>query len=366
MDTSGGTGQGAEAAEALRRLDGVIDQVRGWETPIPSDLAAFKLHENAVEYQEGPHAPLVGPLPPRGPATGLVIQRGRVVGQWGTPDRPDVAFSVTKTALSVVAGLAVADGLIDDLDRPVAERVALDAFATDWNRGITWRHLLTLTSEWSGSLWGIPDSIDWHRTVPKRPDDPPKGTWRVRQSPGSHWEFNDVRVNVLALALTRLVGEDLGDVLRRRVLDPLGAVDPWSWHGYTGSGIVIGDRSVPVVAGGGHWGGGLQISARDLGKLGQLHLARGRWNGDALLPDSWFDSIREATPQRPDFGLMWWTNRRGTIPALSEQAIWGSGIANLIVVEPAHDAVIVLRWYDVSRRDEILARILGALDGAAP
>ncbi len=120
-----------------------------------------------------------------------------------------------------------------------------------------------------------------------------------------------------------------------------------------------------MVAGGGHWGGGLVISAWDLARLAALHLARGRWGRQRLVSDSWFDRIRETTRQRPDFGLMWWNNREGTIPALSRRAIWGSGIANLLVADPARDLVIVLRWYDVLRRDDLLQRITEAVDAGA-
>ena len=72
---------------------------------------------------------------------------------------------------------------------------------------------------------------------------------------------NDVRVNLLALALTRLFRESLGGVLRREVMDPIGASDTWEWHGYANSIVEIDGRPVESVSGGAHWGGGLWMSA---------------------------------------------------------------------------------------------------------
>ena len=68
-------------------------------------------------------------------------------------------------------------------------------FETPHNRRITWNHLLRQTSDWEGTLWGKPDWAD-------RPGDKPQ-EWltRKRNAPGTSYKYNDVRVNVFALAL---------------------------------------------------------------------------------------------------------------------------------------------------------------------
>lgn len=355
---------GSSASEifvADSRLDPVIDLVSGWETHLPVDIASFKLDENLAEYEEGAHGRLVGPLPPRGPATGLVLHRGEIAGYWGEPARADTAFSVTKGALSVLTGLALSRGLIASLDDAVHRSVDSGVFSEAPNSAVTWRHLLTMTSEWRGTLWGIPDSIDWNRTVPKRPDAPKKGTPRQTFNPGEYWEFNDVRVNVLAFALTVLFRENLEDVFRSEIMKPAGASDNWHWHGYDTSTVAIAGREIPVVAGGGHWGGGLIIPAFDLARLALLHARQGLIDSRTIVPHTWFRQVGVPSSLNPSFGLMWWTNANGAIPALSGEAIWGSGISNLVVADPVKDLVVVLRWYDVTRRDDILARIATAL-----
>ena len=98
--------------------------------------------------------------------------------------------------------------------------------------------------------------------------------------PGTRFAYNDVRTNLLSLALDARPRPRPGDVLRERVMEPIGAgarlelarAAPDA-HGRRRGG------EVPVVTGGSHWGGGLWASARDLARFGLLHLREGEWEG---------------------------------------------------------------------------------------
>ena len=127
-----------------------------------------------------------------------------------------MTHSVTKSFLSSVVGIAHDRGLIRSIDdtvrdyvppvlpyNPIAVGSKADRFAaadlitpfeTAHNRAITWNHLLRQVSDWEGTLWGKPDWAD-------RPE-PNAAQWltRPRNPPGSVYKYNDVRVNVLALA----------------------------------------------------------------------------------------------------------------------------------------------------------------------
>ena len=99
--------------------------------------------------------------------------------------------------------------------------------------------------------------------------------------PGEHWEYNDTRVNLLALAALEVARRPLPDILRERIMEPIGASDAWHWEGYENSYVDIDGEMIQSVAGGGHWGGGMFISARDQARFGLLGLHRGNWGRSA-------------------------------------------------------------------------------------
>ncbi|ANZ20548.1 Beta-lactamase [Streptomyces noursei ATCC 11455] len=126
-----------------------------------------------------------------------MVRRGTVIAAWGDPTRAEMVFSATKSVLSLVGGVAFDDGKLR-LDEPVAESVDLPQFADPHGRAITWRHLLDQTSQWEGELWGKPTWADAQSTR--------EGTESAGGPPGEGWAYNDVRVNLTALALTVLSG----------------------------------------------------------------------------------------------------------------------------------------------------------------
>ena len=75
-------------------------------------------------FEPPPHNEVLGPIRPRGGPNGLILRGGSVVARWGDTRQVDFTFSVAKSYLSLLAGIAVADGLIVELDEPVARTVA--------------------------------------------------------------------------------------------------------------------------------------------------------------------------------------------------------------------------------------------------
>src|SRR6185312_2219823 len=150
------------------------------------------------------------------------------------------------------------------------------------NGAITWRHMLHQTSEWEGTLFGKSDMIDRFRSLGAEAQGNPaqrKGSARALQAPGSYWEYNDIRVNRLSLALLRRFGRALPDVFAERIMRPIGASDTWRWHGYRNSFVDVGGAQVQSVSGGGHWGGGVFIHAEDQARIGMLMAQDGVWEG---------------------------------------------------------------------------------------
>ena len=85
---------------------------------------------------------LLGPVHARGPVSGTILIEGRPLLSWGEPDRADLTFSVAKTYLALLAGVAFDRGLLPDVDEPVGRRVRGISFDTGHNAHVTWAHLL--------------------------------------------------------------------------------------------------------------------------------------------------------------------------------------------------------------------------------
>ncbi|MCP5156578.1 MAG: serine hydrolase [Ectothiorhodospiraceae bacterium] len=356
----------ATPAEAGMRADALAAAERfalAAETPWPVELGAG-LAADPDSNEPPPWNEVLGPTRDRGGPNGLVVRGGRVVASWGDPSRVDMTFSVTKSYLAVVAGIAVGDGLIRDLDDPVRDYALDDGFESAQNRDVTWRHLLQQTSEWEGTLFGKPDLIDRNRQVGPGSDNSRKGTHRDLQPPGRFWEYNDVRVNRLSLSLLQVFRRPLPEVLRERVMDPIGASATWEWHPYRNAWVDIDGVSLPSVPGGAHWGGGLFISSEDHARVGLLVQRGGRWGDRQVLPEGWCEEMFRACPINARYGLLWWLNtgRRHypSAPATSAFAI-GAG-QSMIWVDAALDLTMVARWVDPARADALVAHVMRAFE----
>jgi len=355
-------GQAGFDAAALAEAVAFVEAAESdWPRSLFMPSGEFAL---AAFLQEAPpHSRLLGPVTPRGGPSGMILRGGRVAARWGDAARPDMTFSIAKSYLGVLAGIALDRGLIPDLDARVAETVPDDGYESAQNAPITWRHLLQLTSEWEGTLWDKSDAIDRNRQAGATAVQGGKGTARSLGRPGSHWEYNDVRVNRLSLSLLRAFREPLPAVLKREVMDPIGASATWRWDGYDNATVTIDGRPMVSVPGGGHWGGGIVISAEDHARFGLLVAQDGMWAGRRVLPAGWCGALRASPPQNPAYGLLWWLNvGHAQFPSAPERSLLALGAGmHVIWIDPDHDLVVVLRWIDKPRIDGAMQRILAAL-----
>jgi CubicO group peptidase (beta-lactamase class C family) len=324
----------------------------------------------------------IGPFSERGDPTGLIVYKGYIVAGWGEPTRCDMTHSVTKSFLSSLVGVAVDQGLIKNVNDIVADYIPpielytpgqvnrsadligqpqlLYPFASVHNKTLTWDHMLRQVSDWEGTLWGKPEWAD-------RPDaDASKWMTRKRNVPGTVYEYNDVRVNALALAATSVWRKPLPQILKQYIMDPIGASNTWRWTGYRNSWIVLDGQPVQSVSGGGHWGGGMFINAYDMARFGLLTLHRGKWNGKQLLSEQWIKQALTPTPAKTDYGYMNWFLNTDTklLPGAPATAFMHVGNGNNIVyVDPEHDLVVVIRWIsDMRSVDATIKKILESLN----
>lgn len=306
----------------------------------------------------------IGPLKPHAPANGIILRHGYIVAEWGRTHDVDMTFSVSKTFLSSVAGVAFDQRLIRNVDDRVIDYVQpTPDFLLPHNQPITWDNMLRQDSGWIGTMWGKPwwadrPSGDAYSELVKGP--PPVG---------KEWKYNDVRVNALALALTYLWKRPLPEVLKQYVADPIGMSDSWHWEGYDNSWITLDGKRIHVVSGGGHWGGGMFISARDQARLGLLGLNNGRWNGKQILSDRWVAMAKTPTGPNPGYGFCnWYLNTRQSMyPAARADSVAfiGDG-SNIIFVDYQHDIVAVVRWIDGAKMKDFVRLLVAATGDPAP
>ena len=274
----------------------------------------------------------------------VVIRFGHVVLEAHAPGtdgaRAHTLQSVTKSVGSLLAGIAVDDGVLS-LDRRVLDVygdlpdiVAVDAFKS----ALTVRHLLEMRTGmafWESPYPGSPlqqlnDSRgDWARFVLDRP---------MSAAPGTTWSYNSGGVILLGSILQRVTGAPLDRFARDRLFAPLGIVgEQWARSPYDG---------LP------HLGGGLSLAPLDAARVGYLVLRRGRWRTAQVVSASWIEgSTRTITRGvaafggRPtDYGLLWWpialTGAAGE--AWDDRVIAASGaMGQWIFVVPRHDLVVV-------------------------
>lgn len=339
-------------------LDSAVRFALGNEVKMDTDLRLANIKSYAVNARE-PNYRILGPMRDRGKPAGLIIKNGYIVSQWGDANRVDMTFSATKSYLSTVAGLAVDQKLIKSIDDKVAAYVWDDKFEGEHNAKITWRHLLTQSSDWSGCLFDVCDWADRPARTGTIDD------WRSRKlnEPGTVFKYNDVRVNLAAYALLQVWRRPLPVVLKERIMDPIGASTTWRWYGYDNSFVNIDGVMVQSVSGGGHFGGGLFINTYDHARFGLLFARKGKWKTSQLLSPEWVASVSEPSAANKAYGLLWWTNNDNHLGKLSRSVYAAEGFGgNFIVVDSEHDLVVVARWLEPNKIGELVDLVIGAIE----
>ncbi|OUJ74626.1 serine hydrolase domain-containing protein [Hymenobacter crusticola] len=338
--------------------------VAGFDSARLAEAVAFAKTQETTQMtpnfstQEEIFGKLLGPMPTSRAATnGLILRHGYIVAEWGDTQQADPTYSAAKSVLSTILGLTIDRGMIKNIQEPVANYIHDGGYDSEQNRKVTWEYHARQTSEWEGELWGKNANFIGHEAFGKGERKP-----RALQAPGTYYEYNDVRINRLALSLLRLWKRPLPDVLKTEIMDPIGASNSWRWVPYPNAVATVDGKQLPSVSGGTRWGGGLWINARDEARFGYLILRQGRWGKKQIVSSNWIKQATLPGPVGPDYGYLWWLNTTQKAwpdaPANSFAAL-GAG-SNTIWVDPTHDIVIVWRWHNGSPND-LIKRVLGAL-----
>jgi CubicO group peptidase (beta-lactamase class C family) len=338
----------AEAGFDPVKLEAAVEYARTHETNRPRDYS---------DQQRIFGRPL-GPLPAlRGGTNGLILRGGAIVAEFGDTSAVEPVYSAAKSMLSTLLGLALDRGLIEDIDGRVGDQVKDGGYDSPQNQAITWRHHATQSSEWEGTLFGKPHTFLGVEEFGEGARQP-----RAVQAPGTHYEYNDVRVNRFAISLLRVWKRPLPEVFRDEVMTPIGASTTWEWIPYRDAVVDVDGQKLPTVSGGTRWGGGVWMNSRDAARFGLLFLRRGQWGSRKVVSPTWVRDAATPSARKGDYGFLWWLNtgqrQWPSTPATSFAAVGFGG--NTIWIDPEHDLVVVWRWHQ-DNDTEFFARVVAAL-----
>ena len=352
----------ALASNMSPALQEAIQFIEKCETPWSRDTSPpWGIHE----VDPPPYNRLYGPVHGRGPVSGVIFHKHVMLAEWGQPRKADLTFSVAKTYLALLAGIAFDQGLLPDVHEPVIQKCPGIGFEGERLNRITWHHLLQQTSEWEGTCLGIPEQVDRYRWLTYQPGkaDGIKGDARPLGEPGSRFEYNDVRINQLSLALLHLFQRPLPEVFEEFFRKPLGCSDEFQWVGYEQGWTDVNGRSMMSVPGGSHWGGGVSISTRDQALIGVMLMGNGNFKGTQILSAKWLDMMQQPCDVAHYYGYLIWLNKDGAVFKDAPRSSWfalGAG-SSVTWVDPKLELVCIMRWIDAPKTNDCIAHIMRAL-----
>lgn len=279
----------------------------------------------------------------------LVLADGRtVLERYYQGEQSDYhhVWSVTKSVMSTLIGIAIAQGKLQGVEQTLVE--LLPAYASDMSpavAGTTLEQVLTMTGGFGADPGELPRVVsDWVGEILSEPLSAPGGRFHYANG-GSH---------LLSAILVQATGMSTLDYARQVLFDPLGipstpAYEPTAtgedWESFDES-FEAADFAWAVDPPGVHTGmWGLRLRAQDLARIGLMYLGNGQWQGRQVVPEGW---VREATSAQVDtgggyttsYGYQWWVTTADGAPAYAALGTAGQVLA----VVPDRDLVVVFQF----------------------
>ena len=292
---------GGRAVAVLTLAVGIVANAtaRGAEKPQPSEWTTALPEEVGID--SGPLSEMFDYLREhKVPVHSVqIVRHGKLVLDayfypYNSEMRHDVA-SVTKSVISTLIGLAIQKGFIRDVQQPVLSFFPNRPVANsdEKKQKLTLEHLLTMQAGWDcgfeakeARLFEMRRSADWLQFMLDLP---------MVAEPGTRFAYCSGNPHVLSTILSQATGTNALAFARRELFEPLG----------------IRDVAWPAdPRGNTHGWGDLQMHPRDMARLGQLFLQRGRWGRGQILSEAWVYAATRAhvarTTNRDHYGYSWW------------------------------------------------------------
>ena len=254
----------------------------------------------------------------------VVVHNGYIVAEkYYRPYKQDYlhdVYSITKSVVSALIGIAIREGYINSVDDLVLDFYLERTFENDdaLKRSITLEHLLTMSS---GLEWDWDEMVstrDWVQYVLDQP---------MYSEPGTEFYYSSGNAHVLSSIIQEASGLNACDFAQLYLFDPLGISD------------VRWNTDLDGIPKGG-WG--MAMKPRDMAKLGYLYLNQGVWDGRQVIPAEWIEASTERHIQVPEplepwdlyMGYLWWLHEDGPYAAHGTKG-------QFIYVIPELDLVVV-------------------------
>lgn len=263
------------------------------------------------------------------------------------------AFSVSKSVISALIGIAIDEGYIESVDDPFTTYIPeLRGKGLD---KITIKHLLMMTSGLKFKKGGMPwddETILYY--VPNLKEYVLSHLVEEEQ-PGKHFHYNNYNTLLLGIILERATHKTISEYLEGKIWKPLGMEYPAIW---SMNSEEDGFESTPS---------GLNARAIDFAKIGKLFLYEGSWNGKQVISKKWIrDSVIPLDNVADDYypqyvkerniyyKYQWWGHQIG----VDEYNYFASGhLGQLIYICPKKKIIIIRfgketgnighGWYDI-------------------
>lgn len=242
-----------------------------------------------------------------------------------------ISMSVAKSFVSALVGILVDDGKVRSIDDPISDYIRVEkGSAYD---GVSIRDVLLMSS---GGRWNE-DYSDPQSDVQQLLDasrgdlDGFVASAATEREPGTLCRYNSADTQALGALVRAASGQSLSAFMQERLVEPLGFEQPGYWW--------IDELGVEAAF------GGLNLTARDFARLGELYRNRGVSNGSRVLSEEWIDSSTTVTAPQCDpavsdlgigYGFQWW------LPVNDHGAYVAVGVYNQFIwVDPATKTTIV-------------------------
>lgn len=270
----------------------------------------------------------------------LVLHKGKIVyeyyGETGTKAQPHISFSVAKSFVSALVGIAYEQGLIADLEQPVTDYVP-ELIGTGYD-SVPIKDILQMSSgvhfnedyaDFNSDINRFSRAIAFGTSL-----DDFSASLKSTRTPGEYHKYVSIDTQVLGMLLVRATNTSLTEYAQTHLWEPLGMQDTAYW--------LSDDQGMELAL------GGLNITARDYAKFGWMYANQGRFNGVQVVPEQWvIDSVTADAPHllpgdNPNsnssygYGYQWW------LPVGGDDEFMAQGIYHqYIYIDPDAATVIV-------------------------